>query len=304
MPAAVREAVERRLGSDVVEASTQSGGFSPGVAARLRLRDGRRVFVKAVSSDPNPNSPGMHRREARIAAALPATVPTPRFLFLHDDGEWVALAFEDVDGRMPVTPWQAQELELVLSAVTRMATSLTPSPISLATIAEVDDDDFRGWRRLLTAAATGVDHLAGLDPWAQRNLEALAELEARWPQGAEGTTLLHVDLRADNMLITEDRVVVVDWPHAAIGAAWIDLMFLLPSVAMQGGPMPWELFDSHPVAKDADPERVNAVLAAIAGFFIGQSRQPPPPGLPTLRQFQRDQGLPALAWLKRRTGWK
>lgn len=304
MPAAVRQAVEARLGSGVVEASTQRGGFSPGVAARLRLQDGRRVFVKAVSSDPNPDSPGMHRREARIAAALPATVPAPRFLFLHDDGEWVALAFEDIEGRVPTAPWQPHELELVLSAVTRMATSLTPSPISLASIAEAHDDDFRGWRRLVAAAATGQDDLAGLDPWAQRNLEALAELEARWPQSSEGTTLLHVDLRADNMLIVADRVVMVDWPHAAIGAAWIDLLFLLPSVAMQGGPMPWEIFDSHPLARGADPGRVNAVLAAIAGFFTRQSRQPPPPGLPTLRQFQRDQGLPALAWLKRRTGWK
>ncbi|MDQ6884391.1 MAG: phosphotransferase [Candidatus Dormibacteraeota bacterium] len=303
MPAAVRRAVEARLGSGVVEASTQSGGFSPGVAARLRLRDGRRVFVKAVSSDPNPDSPGMHRREACIAAALPVTVPAPRFLFLHDDGDWVALAFEDVEGRTPATPWQAHELELVLSAVTRMATSLTPSPISLASIAEAHDDDLRGWRRLAAAAETGEDDLAGLDLWARRHLEALAELEARWPQSAEGTTLLHVDLRADNMVITQDRVVVVDWPHAAIGAAWIDLLFLLPSVAMQGGPMPWEIFDSHPVALRADPDRVNAVLAAIAGFFTRQSRQPPPPGLPTLRQFQRDQGLPAIEWLKRRTGW-
>jgi hypothetical protein len=49
LPARVRAEVERRLGSPVVAARTQTGGFSPGVAARLELADGGRAFVKAVS---------------------------------------------------------------------------------------------------------------------------------------------------------------------------------------------------------------------------------------------------------------
>ncbi len=303
LPESVRNAVETRLGSRVNKAITQSGGFSPGVAARLLLRDGRRCFVKAVCSDPNPDSPGMHRREARVAGALPATVPTPRFLFALDDGEWVTLAFEDADGRPPAMPWRKEELSMVLSTIGQMAVSLTPSPIRIATMAETHDDTFRGWRRLTAAVAAGEDDGAGLDSWTRHHLEQLAELETGWAVSAEGVTLVHSDLRADNMLITDDGVLVVDWPHAAIGAAWIDLIFFLPSVAMQRGPKPWEIFDAHPVGQDANPERVTAVVAAVAGFFLGQSRQPPPPGLPTLRRFQLEQGLPALEWLKRRTGW-
>lgn len=246
----------------------------------------------------------MHRREARVAGALPATVPTPRFLFVHDDGEWVALAFEDVEGRTPAMPWRREELSMVLAAVGQMAVSLTPSPVPLANMAETHDDTFRGWRRLTAAVAAGEDDGAWLDSWTRHYLEQLADLESRWAVSSEGETLVHSDLRADNMLIADGRVLVVDWPHAAIGAAWIDLVFFLPSVAMQRGPMPWEVFDGHPVAQGVEPDRVTAVVAAIAGFFIRQSRQPPPPGLPTLRRFQVEQGLPAVEWLKRRTGWK
>ena len=36
-------------------------------------------------------------------------------------------------------------------------------------------------------------------------------------------------------------MLVVDWPHARIGAAWVDLLWFAPSVAMQGGPAPNEL---------------------------------------------------------------
>jgi hypothetical protein len=78
---------------------------------------------------------------------------------------------------------------------------------------------------------------------------------------------------------------------------------MLPSVAMQGGPKPWEIFDAHPLGRSAPEAAVTAVVAAVAGFMIRGSRLPPPPGLPTVRAFQRDQGLPALEWLKRRTGW-
>ena len=106
-------------------------------------------------------------------------------------------------------------------------------------------------------------------------------------------------MRADNILLAGDRVVFVDWPHASVGAPWLDLLAFLPSVAMQGGPHPWEVFDTHPLGRDAPPDRVLPVLAAVAGYFAERAALPAPPGLPTLREFQRAQGVEALAWLKR-----
>lgn len=159
-------------------------------------------------------------------------------------------------------------------------------------------DVFTGWHRL-----ADDDDVQGVDPWIGRHLAELVALETASVGAADGTTLLHADIRADNILITPTDVMFVDWPWASRGAAWIDLLLLLPSVAMQRGPKPWEIFDAHPLARGVAEDRVTAVVAAIAGFFMRQSRQPSPPGLPTLRAFQRDQGLPALEWLKRRTGW-
>jgi len=298
VPDHVRSALDERLGSPVVEALVQPGGFSPGTAARLRLADGRRAFVKAVGSSPNPGSPAFHRNEARVAAAMPSEAPVPPFLFAYDDGDWVALAFEDVDGRHPVVPWRREELDRVLAAVGELVASLTPSPVEAPTIAAYFEEEFRGWREL---ASTGDPDW--LDQWARANLDRLAELEGRWPEAALGETLLHGDIRADNILLTEDRVVFVDWPHASIGAAWIDLTFMLPSVSMQHGPKPWDVFDSHPVAVGALPGAVDAVVAALAGFFVWRGSLPPPPGIPGVRAFQRAQGEHAVAWLRHRLGW-
>jgi hypothetical protein len=104
-------------------------------------------------------------------------------------------------------------------------------------------------------------------------------------------------------LLTRDRVLIVDWPWACVAAPWFDLLAMLPSVRMQGGPPPESLFDDHPVAKNADPESVTAVLIALTGYLVRQARQPAPPGLPTLRQFQGAQGRASLQWLQARVGW-
>ena len=97
LPAHVHAEIEARLGAHVVEAVSHSAGFSPGLASRLRTADGADVFVKAVSGVATPHSVDIHRREARIAAALPAEVAAPRLRWSFDDGDWVVLAFDFVD---------------------------------------------------------------------------------------------------------------------------------------------------------------------------------------------------------------
>jgi aminoglycoside phosphotransferase (APT) family kinase protein len=261
--------------------------------------DGSRAFVKAVSSEVNEVTPGMHRREARITAALPPAAPAPRLLATYDDQGWVALLLEDLDGRHPHLPWQDDELRRVVATIDELLTDLTPCPLPDAQ--RVDEDwraEFSRWR---DAAAAGPP--SGTDDWCLRHLERLADLESRWVEAASGETLLHLDLRADNMLVTDDRVWLVDWPWAARGAPIFDLAAFAPSVAMQGGPEPAQLLAMSSFGRAADPEAVVVLVATIAGYFHLQSLLPPPPGLPTVRGFQAAQGEVALRWLRDLVGW-
>ncbi|HEY8300280.1 MAG TPA: phosphotransferase [Jatrophihabitans sp.] len=298
-PAGLRAVVEDYFGARVDQAETPQGGFSQDMACRLTFSNARQAFVKGCGPHSGGESYALHRAEARIAAALPVTVPAPRLLAEFEADGWIVVAFEAIDGRPPAQPWKPDELDGILSTVTLLAEVVNPSPIDVPTVAERLADTFQGWRRLRVAREADED-LRWLDPWALRHLDELAGLETRWGEAAAGPGLAHADLRADNMLITEDRVIVVDWPWACRAVAWFDLLGMLPSIQLAGGPEPGTIWNGHPVARDADSDAVTTVLAARTGFFVRQARQPAPPGAPTLRAFQQAQGEVAMRWLAAR----
>jgi aminoglycoside phosphotransferase (APT) family kinase protein len=52
-----------------------------------------------------------------------------------------------------------------------------------------------------------------LDAWTCAHLAELVTLASEWRRATAGDTLLHLDLRADNMVIRPDGdVAFVDWP--------------------------------------------------------------------------------------------
>lgn len=303
VPAAVRAAVDDGLGSPVVRAESQDGGFSPGAAARLWCADGTTAFAKAVSLGQNVGTPLLHRAEARVAAALPADAPVPRFRFGYDDGDWVALVFDASPGRVPRLPWDVPRARQVLTAVGELSAALTPNPVpDVPDVAEFLVADLTTWERL------AADPPADLDPWAVGHLDAL--VAAGWSllgpgSPLTGDTLLHLDLRADNVLLEPDgRVVFVDWPWACRGASWLDAVLFVLDPLVYGEVDPEALLAGCPALSDVDPSTVTALLLALAGMWAASSRGPSPPGMPTLRGHQRRFGDAALAWGRRRSGWE
>lgn len=116
-----------------------------------------------------------------------------------DDG-WVVLGFDAVDGRMPHLPWRPDELSAVLAAYADVAEALGPTPDSFAEaglekFAE-SESDFSFWRQ----RACGMPpRLPGF--MLARWIGPLAELEADWRAATVGDSVMHHDLRADNILI-------------------------------------------------------------------------------------------------------
>ncbi|HEU0165735.1 MAG TPA: hypothetical protein VFQ54_11885, partial [Thermomicrobiales bacterium] len=143
VPGEIVATIQTELGGEVVHVMSMTGGFSPGIAARIETATGRRAFVKAVSAARNPVAPTFHRREILVASHMPndARLPVPPLLWSHDEGGdgWVVLVFADIDGHQPAQPWVESELDRVIAALDDLATALTPSPIAAGTVGSASE---------------------------------------------------------------------------------------------------------------------------------------------------------------------
>ena len=296
LPDHVREAVEDILGSPVVEAHGQQGGFSPGTADRVLTADGRTAFVNAVGSSLNAVAPRLHRDEAKISALLPRTLPVPKYLGSYEDRGWVALVLEDIPGSHPTTPWTRIELERVLDSL--HAVGSHPVPSTLAHLPALHTEvaaEFTGWDRI------GTDLPANLDPWIAAHLPRLQGSAHAGLSCLEGQSLVHSDIRSDNLLLTEEGAYLIDWPWACIGVPWFDALSVLINVRLHDAAFDVaSVLGAHPVFVGLPAESIDGFLAGMAGYFIDSARQPAPLGLPTLRNFQQAQGEAAIDWLRER----
>lgn len=67
---------------------------------------------------------------------------------------------------------------------------------------------------------------------------------------------------------------------------------------MHGGD-PQQMWERHPLSRGVDQDAVKAVVAGLCGFFLTRALEAAPPLVPTIRSFQRAQGIVAFDWLRR-----
>jgi hypothetical protein len=174
-------------------------------------------------------------------------------------------------------------------ALRKLAAAVTPAPLTgVPRAAEYLAPHFGGWARL------AADPPADLHPWVVTHLDDLrAAADRGLAAVATGSTLVHCDVRADNLLVRPDgSVVVVDWPYGCVGPAWLDTLLLAMNVLVHGGPGDRLLYG-------IDPRVATDLIAGFTGDFLDRSRHPSP-GIARVRAFQRAQAEAMLPWLRKR----
>jgi hypothetical protein len=293
LPPTVRAAIEQHCGAAVRTATSQNGGFTPGFASVLECEDGSCHFVKAASSVAQRAFAEAYREEARKLAPLPAEAPAPRLLWTLDVDGWFALSTDYVEARPPHRPWRLPELQLCLDMLLAAAPVLTPPPAELAL--PPASEEFAEWPAYW-------DHLRTSRPDLP-HLEEAAALAGRYVEVMAGETLVHTDVRDDNILLTADgRALLCDWNWPLLGAAWLDSLFLLIGPRGDGLDV-GAVIDHHPLLSAVPAEEIDVVLALVTGYFLKSAGDPVPPTSPFLRDAQRWQGEVCWDWLGERRGW-
>jgi len=292
LPRPLRDLIERRCGSPVISAHTRNRGFTSGFASVLECEDGSRHFVKAASLRAQGIFAHAYREEARKLLALPEDVPAPRLLWSYD-GEWVALGIDHVDGRHPVRPWTAGDLDSCLDALETVADRLTPAPqgLELDPAAAEFAPFLANWEDV-RAARPDLPHLDEAVALAQRYAEVMA-----------GDTVVHTDVRDDNILIdTDGRAWFCDWNWPVVGAVWLDSLLML--IGPRGDGLDVEdVIAQRPLLRDVPAESIDVVIALVTAYFLKSADDPVPATSPFLREHQRWQGEVCWEWLCERRGW-
>lgn len=289
LPPVVRREIERRLGAEVVRADSQTAGFTPAMASVLTCADGRRHFVKAASTKAQRIFATSYREEARKLLTLAGWVPAPRLRWVEEWYDWVVLGFEYVDGRAPQRPWRLADVDAASAMLVETADALTPAPGSGWTSFADDHRDFPAYWDLL-------EHLPHAD-------EAAA-LARGFAAHTAGDTLVHLDVRDDNLLLRPDgSVLLCDWTWPVVGAAWLDSLMLLIGPRGDGVDVERHIGD-HRLLADVPEEAIDSVLALLAGYFLKSGEDPVPTFSPHVRAVQRWQGQVCFDWLAERRGWE
>lgn len=292
LPPAVRGAIESRLGSKVVVTESRTGGFTPGFASLVVTESGSTHFVKAASAVAQRGIAEAYRAEGRSLRTLPPGVPAPRLQWMHDADDWVVLCIEPIDGDQAPRPWTADDVRTASAMLVHLAEALTPAPgLGVANFAEAYADWPACWDHVRASQA------------APAHLGEAAELAARFPEVTEGDTLVHGEVRDDNLIfVDDDHVVLCDWKWPSRGANWIDSLLLLVGPRHDGFDVNLHIA-SHPLLASVPGESIDIVLALFAGYYFRAAAQPSPASSKYLQTAAIEHRDALWNWLSERRGW-
>lgn len=268
------------VGAQPLEWTPRAGGYSTAERYTVALAGGRRVFVKTAEAE---HMAAWLRREHEVYASLRGSF-IPELIGFDDDGARPLLVIEDLGHADWAPRWTAGRVALVCAALDELHGC--PPPPNTRPVRETYGDWFVRWH---TIAADPEPFLSlGLRPraWLDERLPAIIEAADAAP--LDGDAVIHLDVRSDNLCTLEDRAVLVDWNWVSLAAPDLDLAGWACSLALEGGPPPWELLPDSP-----------GFAAVIAGIFGATAGLPPPETAPTVREFQARQLAVALDWLDR-----
>lgn len=316
VPLSLRTAFEESMGAPVTAAHIAWGGYSPAASWLVTLADGRQVFVKGAHGGQTAQGRAALAAEARLYQSHPQlSAIAPAFLgaWTSQDAEdlWQLIALEAILPATSPLPWDSEKLRAVFKALHRLGTMELHGLPSASTILDYDRAfDADGWWAFdasgrMDALVAYFENPVELRVWLEAQLPTLKALELKRAALGGPQQPIHLDLRADNILLRSDGApVLLDWPNLCVGPLIFDLTYFINSVTAEGGPqqeiavrLAEDVWSDH-----FDPEDWLIALVDLTGYLVLRASQPDIADMPRLRSLQRLHLQMGLNWLSRLLG--
>ena len=223
------ERVVRSLGQRLLAWRPVTRGYTTASRLIVTCADGTSVFVKGAT---DTRTTAWLRTEYGVYSQVHASfLPTMRAW--ADDGSDPFLVLEDLTGAAWQAPWTMARISHVLDTLRQVAATRAFTGLSRL---EERRSSLSGWARVEREPQIFLRVDLCSAAWLGHSIKALMAAEA----SAElaGDDLVHGDVRSDNLCFFGKRVVLVDWNWACRGNGIIDVAGWLPSLHLEGGPLP------------------------------------------------------------------
>ncbi len=275
--------VEYLTGSEPVSWRPAKGGYSVAERWVAKLQNGSSVFIKAATDE---DTKSWLKAEDKVYENIKGDF-MPQFIG-YDEASSI-LALEDLSKETWTYEWSAERVQAVLHMLEKVAATKTPDDFPLL---ELQAPKFNGWREIAAVPENRAGFLKlGLasSEWLDKALPILvqAEMAAKF----EGDSLVHVDVRSDNICFRGKKPMLVDWNWACRGNAKLDVVGWFPSLHVEGGPAPWDVTLDEP-----------ELITALAGFWAIRAPRPSHKQGTAIRELQLKQLRSALPWAVKALG--
>ena len=275
--------VARCLGQPIARWRPVAGGYTAAARWVVKAADGSSAFVKGAT---DALTAAWLRQEYVVYAHVRAPF-LPALRAWDDDGVHPLLVLEDLSGAVWHAPWTETRIAQVLDTLRQVAATTPPEALPSL---EIRRPMLSGWADVARAPAAFLGLRLCTAAWLSHALDTLVAAEAHGRLA--GDSLVHFDVRSDNLCFTGDRAVLVDWNWACRGHSTVDIAAWLPSLRLEGGPLPESILPGEPCLA----AMISGYMAARAGLAAENAQ------LTRVRALQFAQLRVALPWVVRALG--
>ncbi len=235
-PPYLKKTIEDRLNQKIIFWTKPDCGLSAAIRYSLQLENNNKVFVKAAT---DKETEIWLRTEYLVLNSYEEDF-IPKIITLIDEPEnFPVLLTQDFSdaywaaGNNGVC-WRDGDIDLLLETIKKLSSIKGHHPLP-----HLKNNNANVWTKIASNPDGFLKLKLCSKKWLLNNIEYLIIAENNVNE--TGTNLVHGDIRSDNICIKNNKVVFVDWSNAAIGNAEHDLANLLPTLRLEGGPLPFQI---------------------------------------------------------------
>jgi hypothetical protein len=256
-PQYLRDFVEDAIGKKSSEWKKPDCGLSPALRFSVALEDKSRVFVKAATDEQTEQ---WLRTEYLVLSSIREKFMPYVVDWLDKPGTRPVLITQDLShAYWPASHagvvWRDGDFDLLFKGIKKLSSFGAP-PL----LPTFQNRSTSLWAEIADNAEGFLNLKLCSERWFRDSIDALIEAEKKTDK--TGDRLVHGDIRSDNICFVDSQILFVDWSHAGRGNRFHDLGRLLPSLHLEGGPVPYQVMpDGGGEAAFGSSELIRRILA-------------------------------------------